>query len=110
MRMLPVVMSDFRQTFHHFRVVAFDGQLAPAIEAAGCQIDGADDGAGMVCEQYFSVKLQMLQPMNLDSNIVHDADAFNSFDELGNLELMRWPCQHMNFHSPLLGAYQPLDN
>jgi hypothetical protein len=83
--MLPIVVSGLRQAVDHFRGVDFDGQLAPAIEAAGRQIDRADDSAGMVREQNLSMKLQVLQLVDLDSNVIHDAEASNPFDELLNL-------------------------
>src|SRR4029077_13678994 len=42
-RMLPVVSSDFVEPTNHLVVAYFDRQLAPVVEAAGGEVDRADN-------------------------------------------------------------------
>src|SRR5271170_2332386 len=81
-----------------------DGQLASTIEAAGRQIDGADDRSGIVGEQHLSVKLQVLKFMNFDSNVMHGSQTADFLHEFPRFERVDGLCQHMDFHTPLLDA------
>jgi len=63
--MLPVVVNDFAQAFHDVRMMDLDGELAPAIEAARCEIDGTNDGAGMIGEDHFAVEFEVLEFVDL---------------------------------------------
>ena len=82
MGMLPIVAHDFDHALDDVFVADVDGEFAAAIEAAGREIDGADDDAFAVNEQHLGVKLEMLKLVNLDSDDVHYAKAANSFGEL----------------------------
>src|SRR5690242_9723201 len=42
-RMLPVVSRDLMEATHDLLVADFDRQLAPSVETAGREVDGADD-------------------------------------------------------------------
>jgi len=81
MGMLPVVVNDVAQAFYDFGAVNLDSEFAAGIETAGSKIDGADDGARMIGEQHFSVKLEVLELVNFDADIIHDAKTADAFGE-----------------------------
>ena len=81
MRVLPVMVGDFAKALDNFGIVNFDGEFAARIKTARRKIDGADDGAGMVGEKHFAVKLEVLDLVNLDADIIHDAKATDTFGE-----------------------------
>lgn len=80
--MLPVVVNDFAETFNDVRMMNFDGKFAAAIKAAGSEIDGADDGSGMIGEEHFAVEFEVLEFVDLNADIVHDAQLADAFGEL----------------------------
>src|SRR5882762_2195950 len=66
MRILPVMMSNFRQPLDHVIVSHLDGQFPATIKAARRQVDGSDDCASMVGEKHLGVKFEVPQFVNLD--------------------------------------------
>jgi len=82
MRMLPIMVNDLAEALDDFGTMNFDSEFTAGIEAAGSKIDGADDGAGMVGEKEFAMEFEVLEFMNLNADIVHDAEAADAFDEL----------------------------
>ena len=66
----PVVEEGLVDALDDVLVVNLDGQLAAAVEAAGGEIDGADDGAGFVGEEELGVQLDVLELVNLDADIL----------------------------------------
>lgn len=80
--MFPVVMNDVAKTLDDFGVVDFDGEFAAGIETAGREIDRADDRAGMVGEEQLAVEFEVFKLVNLDADIVHDAETADTFGEL----------------------------
>jgi len=78
----PVVVDDFAQALDDVGIADFDGKFTPGIEAARCEIDGTNDGTGMVGEQHFAVQFEMFDFANLDAHIVQNAQAAHTFGEL----------------------------
>ncbi len=89
MGVLPVLVERFADAADDVFVVDFDGEFAAAVEAAGSEVDGADDGAGIVGEEQLGVKLDVLQLVDLDADVLKAAQAADAFDELLLLELVR---------------------
>ena len=73
MRLLPVMLHDLLQPLQDVLGVGFERELAPRIEAAGRQIDRADDGALLVREQHLAVQLQPLELVHPDADVLQDA-------------------------------------
>ena len=81
-RVFPVMMDDVTEALDHFGAVNFDGKFAAGIKAAWGEIDGADDGAGMIGEKQLAVQLEVLEFVNFDADVVHDAETADTFGEL----------------------------
>src|SRR5208283_2144100 len=109
-RVFPVLMHDRVQTVHDLRVVHLDGKLAAAVEASRRQIDGTDDGPDSVAEEQLGMKLEPLEPMHLDADIIQDPQASDTFDEFLLLQLVRWARQHVHFHAAMVRPDQALDD
>ena len=109
-RDFPVVHRRLLQALHGVMVVGLDGELAPRIEAAGREVDRADDGALAVGQQHLGVQLQVLQRVHLDADVLQDPQAADAFDELVRLQRVRLPRQHVHFHPALGRPHQPLDD
>ncbi len=58
-----------------------------AIKAARRQIDGSHDGADMVSKKHLGVELEMLQLVDLDANIFHNAQSADRLYQLSFLSL-----------------------
>jgi hypothetical protein len=71
-RMLPVVSSDFLEPTNHLVVAYFDRQLAPVVEAAGGEVDRADNRGDPVREEHFPVELEVFELMDLDAHVKLD--------------------------------------
>jgi hypothetical protein len=56
------------------------------------------------------MQLEMLEPVNLDSDVVADAQAAYSLNELLLLERMRRAGHEMNLHAAARGSHQALDD
>jgi len=69
----PILFERLFDAMDDVLVVDLDGELAPAVEAAGCEIDGANDGAGIVGENQFGVQLDVLKFVDLDAEILESA-------------------------------------
>src|SRR5580704_219309 len=89
MGVLPILVERFADAADDVFVVDFDGELATAVEAAGSEVDGANNGPGIVGEEQFGMKLDVLQLMDLDADVLKAAQAADAFDELLLLELVR---------------------
>ena len=107
---LPILMDDAVQTVNYFIVVNFNGQLAPAVEAARSQIDRSHNRLESVGQEHLGVQFKMPELVNFDSHIIHDAQSAHALEQLLLLQLVRRSCHHMDFHSPAIGADQALDN
>ena len=59
--MLPIVFERLVQTIDDVLVAHLDGEFTAAVEAAGCQVDRADDGRGPVAKQRLPVQFLVLQ-------------------------------------------------
>src|SRR5208337_1675331 len=94
-------MHGAMQTVHDFPVMHLDGKLAAAVEAYRRQIDGTDDGPDSVAEEQLGMKLEPLEPMHLDADIIQDPQASDTFDEFLLLQLVRRARQHVHFHATM---------
>src|ERR1700735_1278246 len=108
--MLPIVMNDFAHALDDVRVVHIDGKLAAAVEAAGGEIDGADDDALAVDQQHFGVELEMFLFVYLDADVVHGAQAADALGEFIFRKLVRRASHHVDFHSAHVRAHEVLDD
>ncbi len=84
-------MDDVVKAVNDRVVMHLDGQFPAAVEAAGREIDGTDNGADSVGKEQLGVKLESLQLVNLDADVIQDAQAADALDELLLLELVRRP-------------------
>ena len=66
-------------------IVDLDREFASAIETAGCQIDGAYDGAFVIREKQLRVQLYVSELMNFDAEILKAAKTADPFYELCSL-------------------------
>ena len=82
MRVFPIVLGDLVEALHDVVVVHFNGQFAAVVETAGREVDRAHDGAQTVGEQHLAVEFQVLELVNLDAHVVHDAQPADALDEL----------------------------
>jgi hypothetical protein len=110
MGMFPVVVSNFAQTLNDVRLMDFDGKFAATIETAGGEIDGANNGTRMIREEHFAVKFEVLEFVDLDANIVHDAQPADAFGELSLLEFVGRSDHDVNFDAALLSTDEALDD
>src|SRR5271165_1547574 len=69
-RVFPVLMHDAMKTVNDVPIMHLDGKLAAAVEASRREIDGANNGADSVAEEQFGMKLEPLQPMHLNADII----------------------------------------
>ena len=88
--MLPVVPGDRVQAIHDAFVAHFNRQLAPSVETPRREVDRADDGGHAVRDHHLAVEFQVLQFVDLDAYVVHDAKAPDTLHELLSLERVRW--------------------
>ena len=109
-RMLPVVVNDFAESLDNFGIVDFDGEFAAGIEAARREIDGTNDGAGVIGEQHLAMKLQVFEFVNLDADVVEDAEAADAFGELVFFQLVGRAGHDVDLDAAFLGANQALDD
>ncbi len=110
MRVFPVMVSNGRQAFEHLVVAHLYRQFPATVKAAGREIDGSNDGAHMITEEHFGMQLEMLQFVNLDADVFHDAHAADGLNEFLLLELVRRAGHDVNLHSTAGGADQSLDD
>ena len=54
----PSRVDQFVDAVDHLLVVDLDGEFAAAVEAAGREVDGADDGARIVGEKQLGMQLE----------------------------------------------------
>ena len=59
MGVFPIVLKCLFDAVDDVRVVDLDGKFAAAVEAAGGEVDGADDGMGIVGEDQLGVQLDV---------------------------------------------------
>src|SRR5262245_14890382 len=109
-RVLPVVVRDLLKTGHDLVVMDLDGEFAPVIEAAGSEVDRAHDGARTVREQHLAVEFEVFELVNLDTDVVHDAQAANALDELFLLQRVRRAGHEVDLHAAFPRADQALDD
>ncbi len=110
MGVLPVVLRDLVQGLDDVVIVDLDRQLAPAVEAAGREVDRAHDRALAVGEQHLGVQLEVLQLVHLDADVVEDADAADTLDQLVLLQRVRRARHHVDLHAPRRRPHQALDD
>ena len=110
MRVLPVVARNLVQSLHDMLVIDFDGQLAPAVEASGAEIDRADDSAPLVGEQHLGVQLEVLELMDLDADVVKNAYSADTLDQLFLFKGVRRPRHHVDLHAAAGRPHQTLDD
>jgi hypothetical protein len=79
---LPVMADDLIDAPGNVFVLDLDGQLAAGVEAAGGEIDGADDGAVSIGEEELGVELNVLQLVDPDANVLENAEAADALAEL----------------------------
>jgi hypothetical protein len=108
--MPPVVPRRLVQPIHDLRVADVDGELPPAVQAAGGEVDRSDQRRHAVGQHHLAVELQVLQLVDLDAEIVQDAQSADAFDELVALEGMRRPPHDVDFHAPPRRPHEPLDD
>src|SRR5579872_4023179 len=109
-RVLPVVVSNLRETVNDIIVSHFDGQLSAGIEAARREIDRSDDCSCVIGQEHLGVKFEMFQFVNLDSNIFHGAHPTHRFHKLFLLELMRRTGHYVDLHSSAGSPDQSLND
>jgi hypothetical protein len=90
--------------------VGLDGQLAARIEAARRQVDRANDGPLAIGQQRLAVQLQLLQPVHLGADVVHDAQPADAFDQLVRLQVVRRAHHDVHLDAALHRAHQPFDD
>src|SRR5262249_47281702 len=110
MRVFPVVVHDFLQTFNHLVIVNFDGQLSPTVETSRSKVDGPHYGSRAVSEQHLAVQFEVLQLVHLDSNIVHDSSAPDTFNQLVLLQMGGGASHNVNFHTAFFRSHQVLND
>jgi hypothetical protein len=66
--------------------------------------------AGVIGEEHFAVEFEVLELVDLDADVVHDAQAADAFAEFFFFELMGRPGHDVDFNAALLGADQALDD
>ena len=76
----------------------------------GREIDRADDRATAVGEQHLGVELEMLELVDLDAHVIHDAKAADAFDQLFLLKGVRRARHDVDLHAAHRGADQALDD
>src|SRR5271157_2790843 len=103
-------MHGAMQTVHDFPVMHLDGKLAAAVEASRRQIDGTDDGPDSVAEEQLGMKLEPLEPMHLDADIIQDAQTADALDKFFLLQLVGRTCQHVDLHAAMVSPHQPLND
>src|SRR6516164_1415863 len=109
-RILPVVVRHLVQAFHHVIVPHLDRQLAPAVKATRGKINRPDDASNTVGQDHLSVQLEMLELMDLDSYVVHDAQPADTLNELLLLERV-WRASHdMDLQPTARGSHQALND
>src|SRR6266851_6123239 len=109
-RVPPIVLERLVQASDEVLVAHLDREFTTAVEAARCQVDGADDGRGPVAKQRLAVQLQVLQLVNLDADVVQDAQAAHALNDLVSFERVRSTGHHFDFDASAPGAHQPLDH
>jgi hypothetical protein len=109
-RILPVMGCHLVQAFGDIVFAHLDGELTPAIEAARSQIDSPDNTPNTVGQNHFGMQLEILEPVDLDSDVVADAQAAYSLNELFLLERMRRAGHEMNLHASARSSHQALDD
>src|SRR5580698_1115694 len=57
----PVVAKGVSDALDNVGVLDLDSELATAIEAAGGEVDGADDGAAVIGEEQLGVKFNLAE-------------------------------------------------
>ena len=60
MGVFPIALESLLDALDDVVVVDLNCEFAAAVEAAGSEIDGADDGAGVVGEDELGVQLDVL--------------------------------------------------
>src|SRR5215475_4413537 len=110
MRILPVVVRNMVQSFHHVLVVHFDGQLAPAVKASRSEVDGTDDCALAVSQQHLGVELEVFELVDLNANVVENTDAAHTFDQLFLLKRMGCPSHDVDLYSTACRPHEALDD
>ena len=89
MGVLPVLLEGFVDASDDLGIVDRNGEFAAAVEAAGGEVDRADDGAFVIGEQQLGMQLDVFQLVDLDTEVLEAAQAADAFDELFLLELVR---------------------
>ena len=65
---LPVVMEDLIDAAGDVLVSNLDSKLPTAVETAGREVDGADDGAVSIGENKLGMELDVLELVNFDTS------------------------------------------
>ena len=109
-RVGPVFLESLVDATDDVRIVDLDGEFATAVEAAWGQVDGTDDGAGVVGKDQLGVQLDVPQLVDLDAEVLKDAQAADAFDEFFLLEFVRRPGHDLNLYAAGVGADKVLDD
>src|SRR5277367_6494624 len=91
-------------------VTDLDGKFAAAVEAARRQIDRANNRPQPIGEQQFRMKLQALQLVHLDANVIEDSHTPDTFDQLVFFQSMRRPHHDSDFHAAPACPHETFDN
>src|SRR5712691_5705467 len=110
MGMLPVVLGHLVQAIDDVIVVYLDRQLAPVVEAAGGEVDRADDGRHAVGKEELAVELQVFEFVNLDAHVVQDPQPSDALDELFPVQGVRWTRHDVDLYAAARGADEALDD
>ena len=104
------MMNRFDDALDDVIVIHLNGQLAAAVEASWSDIDGADNGAGIVGEHQLCVQLDVLQLVDRHAKIGEGAQATDALHQLLFLQLMRRPRHHVELHPSRMRSDQMLND
>src|SRR5438445_1083382 len=110
MGVLPVVVSDRLEPLDDLVVSHLDGQLATSVEAPWSEVDRAHDRGDPVSEQHLAVKPELLEPVDLDPDVLQDAQATNTLEQLVLLQRVRRPRHDVELQPTAGGADHALDD
>ena len=106
----PVVAKGVSDALDNVGVLDLDSELATAIEAAGGEVDGADDGAAVIGEEQLGVKFNLAEFVDLNAEVLEHAKTADAFDEFFFFELVRRAGHDEDLDASLVGTHKMLDD
>jgi hypothetical protein len=86
-----------------------DSKLPTAVETAGREVVGADDGAVSIGENKLGMELDVLE-LSFDTFILKNTEAADSLAQLLLLQFVGWPSHHMDVDPSVGCPHEMFDN